>query len=183
MLLSMGANERLVAAAQGGDGVAFEALLENHYDRIYRAAWRSTGSREDAQDVAQDVCIKLGSALLSFRAESSFTTWLYRITLNAASDFRRNSRSRDHIPVESLADTLASPDESAEAHLIRTELWDAVRALPPQQRDAVLLVYGEDLSHREAGEALGCTEATLSWHLHAARKKLKLLIGGGEVPA
>ena len=178
MLLMTGATERLIDAARGGDAVAFEALLEGHYDRIYAAAWRATGSREDAEDVAQDVCVKLGAALQSFRAESSFTTWLYRITLNAAADFRRAMRRTGHVPLEAEADHLRSPAESAEARLIREELWDLVRALPPQQRDAVLLVYGEDLSHREAGEALGCTEATLSWHLHAARKKLKAVIGG-----
>ena len=181
MLLAPGATERLIDAARGGDAVAFEALLEAHYDRIYAAAFRAVGTREDAEDVAQDVCVKLGAALHSFRAESSFTTWLYRVTLNAASDFRRALRRTDHVPLEAEADRLREPAESAEARLIREELWDAVRALPPQQRDAVLLVYGEDLSHREAGAALGCTEATLSWHLHAARKKLKVLLGGDEV--
>ena len=178
MLQTMGATERLIAAAQGGDCVAFEALLEAHYDRIYAAAWRATGSREDAEDVAQDVCAKLGAALRSFRAEACFSTWLYRVTLNAAADFRRAARARQHVPLEDEADFLASPAENAEAGLIREELWDAVRALPPQQRDAVLLVYGEDLSHRDAGAALGCTEATVSWHLHAARKTLKLILGG-----
>ena len=78
-----------------------------------------------------------------------------------------------------LARLLGYPDAELRGNLakLRQALHDE-RALPPQQRDAVLLVYGEDLSHREAGEALGCTEATLSWHLHAARKKLKAVIGG-----
>ena len=178
MLLTAGATERLIDAAKGGDAIAFEALLEAHYDRIYAAAWRATGSREDAEDVAQDVCVKLGAALATYRGDSAFTTWLYRVTLNAAADFRRSMRRAGHVPLESEAEHLREPAESAEARLVREELWDAVRALPGQQRDAVLLVYGEDLSHREAGEALGCSEATVSWHLHAARKKLKVLIGG-----
>ena len=177
MLQTMGVTERLIEAAKGGDPVAFEALLETHYDRIYRAAWRATGSREDAQDVAQDVCVKLGAALASFRAEASFTTWLHRIVLNAAADFRRAARAGEHVPLEDESDRLVSTSESAEAGLIRQDLWSAVRALPPQQRDAVLLVYGEDFGHREAGEALGCSEATVSWHLHEARKRLKFVLG------
>ena len=139
MLQTMGVTERLIDAAKGGDPVAFEALLETHYDRIYRAAWRATGSREDAQDVALDVCVKLGAALASFRAEASFTTWLHRIVLNAAADFRRAARAGEHVPLEDESDRLASRAESAEAGLIRQDLWSAVRALPPQQRDAVLL--------------------------------------------
>ena len=60
-----------------------------------------------------------------------------------------------------------------ETEMIGAELWQAVRALPAQQRDAVLLVYGEDMSYAEAATLLDCTEKTVSWHLHEARKRLK----------
>jgi RNA polymerase sigma-70 factor (ECF subfamily) len=62
---------------------------------------------------------------------------------------------------------------AAEVHVLYGELWAAVRRLPEQQRDAVLLVYGQDLSHAEAAQVMGCTEKTVSWHLHEARKRLK----------
>jgi RNA polymerase sigma-70 factor (ECF subfamily) len=56
------------------------------------------------------------------------------------------------------------------------DLWTAVRSLPDQQRDAVLLVYGEDMSHAEAATVMGCSEKTVSWHVHEARKRLKILL-------
>jgi RNA polymerase sigma-70 factor (ECF subfamily) len=65
---------------------------------------------------------------------------------------------------------VAGPDDRAEA------LWCAVRRLPPKQRDAVTLVYGEGLPHAEAAEAMACTEATVSWHVHEARKRLKAMM-------
>jgi RNA polymerase sigma factor (sigma-70 family) len=80
------------------------------------------------------------------------------------------SRSVDDEPSE---DPLRPKSRSPEDDLIGQELWREVRALPPQQRDAVLLVYGEDRSHAEAAEILGCSESTVSGHLHTARKRLK----------
>ena len=64
-------------------------------------------------------------------------------------------------------------EAAAEVHILNGELWDEVRRLPDQQRDAVLLVYGEDMSHAEAADVMGCTEKTVSWHLHEARRRLK----------
>ncbi len=67
-------------------------------------------------------------------------------------------------------------EPSPEYDLVGRELWVAVRALPDQQRDAVLLVYAEDMSHAEAASIMGCSEKTVSWHLHAARKRLKSVL-------
>ena len=63
-----------------------------------------------------------------------------------------------------------------EYDVIGAEIWQTVRALPAQQRDAVLLVYGEDMSHAEAAAVMGCSEKTVSWHLHEAKKRLKIQI-------
>src|SRR5215470_5177967 len=73
----------LVDRAAGGDRAAFEALLRRHYDRIHRVAWRVTGSRSDAQDIAQDVCCALVEKIGSFKGEARFTTWLVGIVVNA----------------------------------------------------------------------------------------------------
>jgi RNA polymerase sigma-70 factor (ECF subfamily) len=73
-----------------------------------------------------------------------------------------------------LVETVHAPE--AEDAVAGQDLWRAVRSLPPQQRDAVLLVYAEDLSHAEAALILGCTEKTVSWHLHEARKRLKIIL-------
>ena len=165
----------LARSAARGDRSAFATLLERHYDRIYRLAWRWVGRRDVAEDVAQEVCLKLATAIRSFRADATFSTWAYRIAYNAAIDHVRAQRRTEPTEageIERLVDQ-AGAARSPEAAVLDGELWDAVRALPAQQRDAVLLVYGEDMSHAEAAELMGCTEKTVSWHLHEARKRLK----------
>src|SRR6476646_5527485 len=83
----------LVLAARGGDRSAFEALLRRHYDRIHGLAWKLTGTRADAEDIAQDVCCTLVERLAEFRGEAKFTTWLTSIVYNACRDAGRRRRS------------------------------------------------------------------------------------------
>lgn len=170
-------DRELAVRAAAGDAAAFGTLLERHYDRIYRLAWRLVGSRDDAEDVAQDVCVKLATAIRGWRGEAELSSWIWRIAWNAATDMlraRQRTRATDPSEMASLAEAPipVTPEDRVEGQ----ELWQAVRALPPQQRDAVLLVYGEDMSHGEAAAVLGCSEKTVSWHLHAARKRLKTML-------
>ncbi len=160
-----------------GCRVSFSVLCERHYDRIYRLGWRWCGSRSGAEDIAQDVCVKLARAIANYRGEASFTTWLHRITYTTALDHIRSSQRM--IPVEpSEIITLMDGGNTQTAPEIMSgdELWTAVRSLPGQQRDAVLLVYGEDMSHAEAARVMACSEKTVSWHIHAAKKRLKVLL-------
>ena len=83
----------LVAAAVAGDRDAFAALLRRHYDRVHGLAWQLTGTRADADDIAQDVCCTLVEKIGSFRREAKFTTWLCGITFNACRDHRRRKRA------------------------------------------------------------------------------------------
>src|SRR6059058_6416641 len=83
----------LVAASVAGDRAAFSELLERHYNRIHGLAWQLTGSRADADDIAQDVCCTLVEKIATFRGEAKFTTWLCGIVYNACRDFRRRRRS------------------------------------------------------------------------------------------
>jgi RNA polymerase sigma factor (sigma-70 family) len=166
----------LVVRAQNGDGDAFAVLLEDHYELIHRTAWKWCGNRADAEDIAQDVCVKLGSALSSFDGRSAFSSWVYRITLNAVRDMQRAGKRRGK-----YADAYAEvtpDDQPAEQEEAATsgQLWAAVRALPEKQRDAVLLVYAEELSHAAAAEIMGIKEATVSWHVYEARKTLRGLL-------
>lgn len=173
--MSDGTDHDLALKASAGDRRAFAALAERHYDRVYRLAWRWSGTRESAEDIAQDVMVKLAGEVRRFRGESRFSTWLYAIAYTTAIDFLR---SRQRIvtlaPSDMQALTEAPSDDSPEASVLAGELWQAVRSLPDQQRDAVLLVYGEDLTHQEAAAVMGCTEKTVSWHVHEARKRLRI---------
>lgn len=169
-------DETLVALAIGGDRSAFSELCSRHYDFIYRTACKWLGRRQDAEDIAQEVCVKLATAIRSFDGRSAFTSWLYRVTLNAVRDSQRSHsrRGRYHDRLAEVHPVEALPDQEDAA--ATRELWAAVRDLPNQQRDAVLLVYAEELSHAEAGAIMGCKEATVSWHIHEAKKTLRGLL-------
>jgi RNA polymerase sigma factor (sigma-70 family) len=162
----------LVARAVGGDRDAFAALLRRHYDRIHRVAWRFTGSRADAEDVAQEVCCALVEKIGSFRGEARFTTWLIGIVVNACRDHRRRrlsfGRLIDGLAV--LAPLAAAPD-GRDAYR-RSWLASELARLDPVLRTTVVLVVGEDLSHAEAARTLGVAESTVSWRMHEARRKL-----------
>jgi|EndMetStandDraft_5_1072996.scaffolds.fasta_scaffold35175_2 RNA polymerase sigma-70 factor (ECF subfamily) len=169
-------DQALAVKAAGGCRISFAALVERYYDRIYRLAWRQCGSRAQAEDVAQDVCVKLATAIRSFRGEAAFSTWVWRITFTTASDRLRAGRKITTLEpsrIVALMDAAQEREPSPEEAVIGGEIWDAVRGLPDQQRDAVLLVYGEGMSHGEAAGVMGCREKTVSWHLHEAKKRLK----------
>jgi RNA polymerase sigma-70 factor, ECF subfamily len=165
----------LVAAAKSGDRKAFEALIERHYDRIHRVAWRHCGNPSEAEDIAQEVCIRIARSLVGFEGRAAFTTWCHGIAVNVVRDWMRARARAVAAHAEAslliLADGAAAPVEDQD-----DELWQAVRALPERQREAVELVYVEGLSHRDAARAIGCAEATVSWHLFAARKTLRSLL-------
>lgn len=162
----------LVRRAQSGDRAAFEALLRRHYDRLHRIAWRLTGSRHDAEDVVQDVCCALVDRLGSFRGEARFSTWIVGIVINACHDQRRRRATFGRLK-EGLA-VLAGLARPADGRDLFRRTWiaSALSQLDPALRSAIVLVVGEGLTHAEAGEALGVAEATISWRLHEARRRL-----------
>ena len=86
--------DELAVRAGAGDAQAFRALLENHYDRIYRLAYRFFGNQADAEDIAQDVCLTLPKKLKSFAARARFSTWIYQVVINACRDQARSQNSR-----------------------------------------------------------------------------------------
>ena len=166
----------LIKKAQAGDRQAFALLIAQNYDFIHAAAWKWTRCRADAEDVAQDVCLRIGASIRSFRGEGRFRTWLYTLTLNAVRDLARKSsreRGKTNAYRDDPSQWIDSEDEAEGAQ----EVWTAVQTLPRKQRDAVMLVYSEGLSHRDVAEILECSESTVGWHLHEARKRLRILLG------
>ena len=170
-------DEALAGRAGQGCRASFSALLDRHYDRIYRLAWRWSGSRTSAEDIAQDVCVKLAGAIKNYRADAAFKTWLHRVTYTTALDFLRAAQRMVAVePSEIITLVDRNTETTPEDDIVGAEIWTAVRALPNQQRDAVLLVYGEDMTHAEAAHVMGCSEKTVSWHLHEAKKRLRILL-------
>lgn len=163
---------KLIAAATSGDRDAFGALLQRHYNRIHGLAWQLTGSRADADDVAQDVCCVLVEKLATFRGEAKFSTWLCGIVVNACRDLQRRRRSfRGLTERFAVIAGLAPRPDGRDLH---DAIWvrSAVARLKPAYRDALVLVAGQQLSHAEAAEILGVAEATISWRIHEVRRML-----------
>ena len=168
----------LVKRAQGGSSSAFKDLVSRHYTTVYRTAYRWCGVREDAEDIAQEVFVKVARNVKTFAAKSAFTTWLYRITINTAKDLgRKNATRREYLKAWSAEPRETDSNPGNDAALEAGELYRAMDDLPPKQKAAALLVWAEGLTHSEAAHVLDCAEKTVSAHIFKAREKLKVLFG------
>ena len=168
----------LVAAAVAGNRDAFASLLERHYDRIHGLAWQLTGSRADADDIAQDVCCVLVVKIGSFRGEAKFSTWLCGITFNACRDWRRR-RGSFHAFTEKLTVLVGIAAAAPDRRDLYDAIWlkSAIARLKPALRDTAVLVAGQQLTHAEAGAILGVAEATVAWRMHEVRRLLTAVEG------
>lgn len=168
-------DETLARAAADGDRAAFATLLGRHYDRVFALAFRLTGQRAEAEDLAQDICVALPAKLRGWRAESRFTTWLYRVVVNAVHDLRRRQSSRARA-ADGWGDwEVARQQDMAEEATSRAWLQAAMRQLSPELQDTVALVLGEDLTQAEAGRILGVSEGTIAWRMSEVKRRLRAL--------
>lgn len=164
-------DKELIRRIHQGDEIAFERLVNNHYQTIFKFAYKWCGSREDAQDITQNACVKLAQSIYSFEGKSAFTSWLYRLVINTGKDWYKSQKRHPSNP--ELLET-ASVQDRTDKQLYAKQVIAAVRDLPDGEKEAVLLVLGEGLSHKEAADALNCKESTISWRIHEARKKLSV---------
>lgn len=157
------------------------ALIRTYQVPIYRLIYRMTGNREDAADLMQETMLKAYTGLKNFKARSGFNTWLYRIAVNEALNFlQRSGRERGKMEYLDEIDTIdsslavtASPEETFMGEEFRTRLEQALAGLPADYKLAFNLVVFQGLSHSRAAEVLGCSEGTVSWKIHEARKMLR----------
>lgn len=168
-------DETLAIAAAGGDRSAFAALVERHYDRIFGLAYRLTGLRAEAQDLAQDICAALPAKLRNWRGEARFTTWLYRVVVNAAHDQRRRQATRSRASSGWGDWEIARQDEIAAQAEAQDWLASAMTRLTPELRDTVALVLGEEMTQAEAGLVLGVSEGTVAWRMSEVKKRLRAM--------
>ena len=168
-------DETLAEAAAGGDRAAFAVLLGRHYDRIFALAFRLTGSRADAEDLAQEICAALPVKLARWRAEARFTTWLYRVVVNATHDLRRRQAVRARAATGWGDWEIARRDQIAEEAAALDWLTRAMARLSPELRDTVALVLGEELTQAQAAAVLGVSEGTIAWRMSDVKKRLKAI--------
>lgn len=169
---------KLIERALSGDHLSFAALVDCHYMTVYRYAYQWSRSREDAEDITQEVFIRLADKIHLYDKRAKFTTWLYRITANCARDYARKSRGwkSRKMPDPPDDEMTASPNPGPENRMIAKSILAVIDRLPEKQKEAVLLVYAEGLSHKEAARVIGCAETTVSWRIFQAKRRLKKVL-------
>jgi RNA polymerase sigma-70 factor (ECF subfamily) len=171
----------LVQRARRGDPGAFTALVETYRERITRLAINLLGSREDAEDVAQETFVRVYSTLPRFDTSRPFAPWLYRIATNLCLDHLRRRKARPQtaqLPEEmdvTASSSLAvpSPENTAIRAETHAEVMRAVQGLPENYRVVVVLRYLDDLPYSEIAEILGISEANVQMRLSRARQRLR----------
>lgn len=175
----------LVMRAQRGDADAFRVLVERYQKQTYTLALRMVHQPDDAEDIAQEAFLSAWKALPRFRMDASFSTWLYRLTVNAAVDLlRRRERDPGSCSTEDpaavrLTDPSPTPEEQVQQKERQKLIWQAVATLTENHRKILLLREIGGLDYREIGEALELTPGTVKSRLARARRELreKLLEG------
>lgn len=165
----------LVQLAKTGDAAAFAALLERHYDLIYRLAYRLLGNQQDAEDITQDVCVALPKKLNSFKGKSKLTTWLYQVTVNTCRDFQRRCASTHKTHAEFVQVNEIRKDTQAQRQQDAVLAQQMINTLEDDLRETALLVVAEGLNHAEAAQVLDIKESTVSWRMLKVRENLSAL--------
>ena len=167
----------ILEACRRGDREAFRALYEAHKDRVYSVAFYFFhGDPDAAGEVTQQVFLKLMREIGRFRGDAAFSTWLYRLVVNACVDRSRRRRTNvvDHDPV--VLDTMATPTRSHEDLFAQREVaasvQHAIAALPAKLRTAILLRYFDDLSYSDMATALNCSIGTVASRLGRGHRLL-----------
>jgi RNA polymerase sigma-70 factor, ECF subfamily len=165
----------LVKRAKDGDGCALAALCERHAPRVERLAHHLLRDREDARDASQDALARLCVKLPQFRGESSFSTWLHRLVVNACRDVAQRQLARRCEPLDEDRREAhdGDPARAAEASELRAELGAQLAEISPAQAKVVVLKHGFDFSFEEIAGAEGMPVGTAKCHAHRGRNGLR----------
>lgn len=181
----------LVAKAQAGDMLAFRELVEAYQHRVFKMALGMLGNEEDARDVVQDGFLKAYKKLDSFKGNSTFYTWLYRIVMNLSIDLSRKKYRKseilkgDNYSLDQAVNNLdngskvgiKNPEQEVERQELGNKIKSALANLSPAHREVIILREIDGLSYSEIAKVIECTEGTVMSRLHHARKKLQQELG------
>jgi RNA polymerase sigma-70 factor, ECF subfamily len=170
-----------------GDMESFEEIYHRHHKRVYSICFRMAKNASEAEDLTQQVFIQVFRKLDTFRGESSFTTWLHRLTVNQVlMHFRRRAVKAEKTTADGstpIRIVSGTENPSRMALIDRIALNQAISQLPPGYRMVFLLHDLEGFEHEQIGKMLGCAVGTSKSQLHKARRRLRqLLIGGQTTP-
>lgn len=180
--------KKLIELSVSGDIEAFETLIQSHQKKVYNIALRMTKNPEDAQELAQDAIVRAFTSIGKFRGDSSFSTWLYRITINVCTDFLRKKNKAVLISMEQGAasndnqqgiqveEEAPGPEELAEKKQLKKLVREAMDSLSDEHRQVLILRDIMDLSYKEIANTLNLNEGTIKSRINRARAGLKKII-------
>jgi RNA polymerase sigma-70 factor (ECF subfamily) len=186
----------LLKKVQDGDPRAFDDFVNLYGDRIYGFGLRMCGEREDARDIVQETFIKAFESLKTLKEPKALKSWLYRVASNACLMKRRKGKfePKQELSLDALMprdpdsatfeipDDADAPDDSVARNETRRAVREAIRSLPPHYRIVLLLRDIEQLTTREASEALELPETTIKMRLHRARLGVRRYLESGSLP-
>ena len=191
MTRALMADSELISRAAAGDAAAFQELVERHRSMVYRVAYQFAGNHHDAEDIAQDVFIKVYRSLDRFRQDAQLSSWMYRIVMNACIDHRRRQSPAGFAPfgeeaeqrLQNAPEEAPGPEERAYAGELGQVLESEVGRLPHGQRIVFIMRHHQGLKLTEIAEALGLAEGTVKRQLHAAVHRLRQALTAAKVTA
>ena len=174
-------NSELVKKSQLGEKAAFEQLVIRHQELVFSLAYKLTGNREMANDVAQESFIRAWKAIEKFRGDSTFSTWIYRITVNTAWTLRKKAKKHNTLNIDDTYEPIVI-DEKKDPELVAINsdlssvLINALDMLPIEQRIIVELKNIEGRSHKEIADYLDISVTAAKVRLHRAHQKLRIIL-------
>ncbi len=184
-LMTEPSEAELLEAAQGGDRRAFSRLVRVHQRRVYACAVQMLGDGGDADDAVQETFLRAWRAIARFDGRSQLSTWLYRVCVNVCLNHIRKRKRHDaadlgdpKIP-EPKADPTqggSDPRRVLEVQQLQGQIASALDGLSESLRTTVIMVLVEGMPQKEAAAVLGCSEGTVAWRIHEARRRLRLAL-------
>ena len=178
----------LIEKAQSGDPIAFEDLIAIHQKNIFSIAYRIAGNQNDAEDMAQEVLIKIFKNLNQFKGNSKFSTWLYRVTTNTCLDMKKKIMKHSSYSLDQnletdegsisteIQDNSPTPEQYAEQNAVQRAVNQAISNLNDQHKKVIILRDVQGFSYEEIADMLGCSVGTVKSRINRARAQLKKIL-------
>lgn len=185
--------KKIIEKVLGGDANAFEELVLKYEKTVYNLALRMVGDRDDAFDMTQEAFIKAYGSLSSFRGDSKFSVWIYRITTNVCLDFLRSKSRKQQVSLTvsdddedaqlDIPDPKADPEQQLIKKISMQSVEEGLKTLPDKQRQILVMRELGGMSYAEIGKALSIEEGTVKSRIFRARKRLcTFLLDSGNIP-
>jgi RNA polymerase sigma-70 factor (ECF subfamily) len=172
-------DNELIQQYQNGSVTAFDELVRKYLDEVYNFFIKITNDPMDAEDLAQDVFLKLHKSLKKFRFEANFKTYLYRVNVNAANNYLGRSKWRKWLRLDNSPEQI-DDSPGVESDWTKQELWNAVAKLPKTQRMVVTMRVAQNMPHKDIALIIGKSESSVKTNYHYGINQLKKQLGNAR---